>query len=1632
MKLKSRQEMEWNTIHHLDLQHVGRGLKPLQPHAAAFHPHQALVAIAMGTYIVECDALTGCKISSIDIGARVVRMSYSPTSGHAVIAMLQDCTIRSCDFDSEQTCVLHSPEKKMEQISSDTEVHLALTPLQPVVFFGFHKRMSVTVVGTVEGGRTPTKIKTDLKKPIVNLACHPRLPLLFVAYADGLIRAYNIHTYAVHYTLQLDNTIKLVGAGAFAFHPTLEWIFVGDRRGTLLAWDVSTERPSMIGITQVGSQPIISVAWLPMLRLLVSLSKDGNLQVWKTRVILNPNRPPTQANFFEPAVIESMDIPRILSQQGGEAVYPLPRIKALEVHPKLNLAALLFANMSGADTVKNRAAYTREGRKQLFSVLQSARGSSASVLKEKLSSLGASGILADHQLQAQLQEHHLKGHSSLTISDIARKAFLYSHFMEGHAKNAPISRLPIITILDSKHHLKDVPVCQPFHLELNFFSKENRVLHYPVRAFYVDGQNLMAYNLCSGSDSIYKKLYTSIPGNVEFHPKFIIHSKKKGLFLVTYEFSGATNEVVLYWENTDSPTANSKCTTVKGRDGAFIGPNENQFAILDEDKTGLALYILPGTTSQENDNEKVLEGNHTTDTNNNSIRGPMPFMFETEVDRIFSTPLESTIMFVSHGDQIGLAKLVQGHRNSTADGNYIPTKGEGRKSIKLRVNEIVLQVHWQETLRGLVAGVLTTQRVLMISADLDILASSYAKIDKGIPSYRSLLWIGPALIFSTATAISVLGWDGKVRTILSMSMPYAVLVGALNDRLLLANPTEINPRQKKGVEIRSCLVGLLEPLLIGFSTMQQRFEQKLDLSEILYQITSRFDSLRITPRSLDILAGGPPVCGDLAVSLSQAGPQFTQVLRGIYAIKALRFSTALSVLKDEFLRSRDYPRCPPTSHLFHRFRQLGYACIKFGQFDSAKETFEVIADNDSILDLFICHLNPSALRRLAQKLEEDGTDSELRRYCERILRVRSTGWTQGIFANFAAESMVPKGPEWGGGNWEIKTPTNLKAIPQWELAAEVMPYMRTDDGSIPSIVADHIGVYLGSVKGRGSIVEVVSDDSLVKSFAPAGGSVDKSNGLQTPLAKSISNKSKASSDGEPKDNLMGLETLMKQTSNSAPADEQAKAEEEFKKTMYGTANDGSSSDEENVSKTRKLHIRIRDKPVTSTTVDVKKIKEATMQLKLGEGFGPPISRTKSLTGSNQDLVQNLSQPPATTALTAPIVSAAPVDPFGTDSLMQPAPVLQPPSQGSGAGVAARPIPEDFFQNTIPSLQIAASLPPPGTYLSQLDPASRGVETNKVSSKQVNATEVNVGLPDGGVPPQANQQPAVPFESIGLPDGGVPPQFSGQATAIPTPVQPVQAAQPSLPSQPLDLSVLGVPNSVDSGKPTPLATSVRPGQVPRGAAASTCFKTGLVHLEQNHLSDALSCFDEAFLALAKEHSRGADVKAQATICAQYKIAVTLLQEIGRLQKVQGPSALSAKDEMGRLARHLGSLPLLAKHRINCIRTAIKRNMEVHNFSYSKQMLELLFSKAPTSKQEELRSLIDICVQRGLINKSIDPLEDPSMFCAATLSRLSTIGYDVCDLCGAKFSALTSPGCIICGMGSIKRSDALAESVPSPFG
>jgi hypothetical protein len=110
-----------------------------------------------------------------------------------------------------------------------------------------------------------------------------------------------------------------------------------------------------------------------------------------------------RANFFEAAGVEALDVPSILTQGGGGVIYPVPRIVDLLLHPKLNLATVLFAPVAtGSEESRRRSGnVSRESRKQLFAALQSARGSPGSVLKEKLAVLGSVGILPNHQMQLQ-------------------------------------------------------------------------------------------------------------------------------------------------------------------------------------------------------------------------------------------------------------------------------------------------------------------------------------------------------------------------------------------------------------------------------------------------------------------------------------------------------------------------------------------------------------------------------------------------------------------------------------------------------------------------------------------------------------------------------------------------------------------------------------------------------------------------------------------------------------------------------------------------------------------------------------------------------------------------------------------------------------------------------------------------------------------------------------------------------------------------------------------------------------------------------------------------------------------------------------------------------------------------------
>jgi uncharacterized phage-associated protein len=50
-----------------------------------------------------------------------------------------------------------------------------------------------------------------------------------------------------------------------------------------------------------GTNPIISLSWISMLNMLVTLTKDGTVQVWRARVNSDPNKSHMRSSFLEPA-----------------------------------------------------------------------------------------------------------------------------------------------------------------------------------------------------------------------------------------------------------------------------------------------------------------------------------------------------------------------------------------------------------------------------------------------------------------------------------------------------------------------------------------------------------------------------------------------------------------------------------------------------------------------------------------------------------------------------------------------------------------------------------------------------------------------------------------------------------------------------------------------------------------------------------------------------------------------------------------------------------------------------------------------------------------------------------------------------------------------------------------------------------------------------------------------------------------------------------------------------------------------------------------------------------------------------------------------------------------------------------
>ena len=340
-----------------------------------------------------------------------------------------------------------------------------------------------------------------------------------------------------------------------------------------------------------------------------------------------------------------------------------------------------------------------------------------------------------------------------------------------------------------------------------------------------------------------------------------------------------------------------------GRCAAFCGPGDSHAAVVDVDGTALEVYA----TSQ------LEHGAPLTHV-----------QLPRAIHRVFrDAPEEGS---AAGGDTSGpsyrLLYSVDGlHLGRINLGVAITARAQAaslRSRLRLGHDEAVLQVAWQvlphsSTAAGsqlrprAVAAVLTTTRVFLADRSLTRVLASFSP-EAGLPP-RSLLWVGPALLFSTLTAIWHLDWHGDTHLVASLDPAEAcasgsehtrqpgsprdsfssaapggdpaglgfgpdpmggppggathatmddapVLLGACNDRLLVAFPqaTSAGCAPTLLPRVRAC--GLGETMLRGWVTLHSvmPFPSLAALHATLAVTASAADGARLSPALVPLLA----------------------------------------------------------------------------------------------------------------------------------------------------------------------------------------------------------------------------------------------------------------------------------------------------------------------------------------------------------------------------------------------------------------------------------------------------------------------------------------------------------------------------------------------------------------------------------------------------------------------------------------------------------------------------------------------------------------------------------------------------------------------------------------------------------
>jgi len=186
------------------------------------------------------------------------------------------------------------------------------------------------------------------------------------------------------------------------------------------------------------------------------------------------------------------------------------------------------------------------------------------------------------------------------------------------------------------------------------------------------------------------------------------------------------------------------------------------------------------------------------------------------------------------------------------------------------------------------------------------------------------------------------------------------------------------------------------------------------------------------------------------------------------------------------------------------------------------------------------------------------------------------------------------------------------------------------------------------------------------------------------------------------------------------------------------------------------------------------------------------------------------------------------------------------------------------------------------------------------------------------------------------------------------------------------------------------------------------RTAFRKLESGTFNEALQDVDETLKLFAslKDYSR----QKEAAICATYKLALKLL--IARGTEINS-------EKIAFITAFLADLQLQPKHRMICLRMAIKASIDTMNYGVAARFLDIILPLNLVDKSS-LEIQMAACKEKNLLNSIEDfPCLNCNnscssgcgkcpkcgiqiLLCFQTLALINSVNYCWCDYCHANLS------------------------------